>query len=344
MAEEIKRMVAPLLPDNRGAAVDRCIEQGLASGLFTTVADEGPVIDRVDLVKRLRAEGKIEAAYICQYDSAEREPDNPNNLVILGELARILGRRAEARSAYERYLEIRPDDAEIRHLLIALRDEVAPLRAANDAIEHLYARFASFYESNMLGELDYQAPARVSGLNAELMGERHDLEALDLGCGSGLAGAEVRPRCSRLIGVDLSPHMLERARERAIYDALECAEVTAWITRCRDAFDLILACDSLIYFGDLSPVIRPAKSLLKPDGLFIFTLERGEHRPFRLSDSGRYTHHPSYIRQVAAEAGFRVVHMEPGFLRMEYGEEVIGLIVALGVASQKIPYAKNKKQ
>ncbi|MBK1722999.1 methyltransferase domain-containing protein [Thiocystis violacea] len=327
--EEIQRLVAPMLPDGEHDQVRLCIEQGLRAGLFVTAPIAAPVMDAADLARRLKDEGRYEAAFICQYHAGECEPEDAGHWAALGELSHILGRRADARAAYERYLALQPYDAEVRHLLIALRDEPPPARADNDCIEQLYARFSSFYESNMLEELDYQAPRRLAALIAELMGARGRLRALELGCGSGLAGVEVRPRCAHLTGVDLSSHMLDLARERGLYDALEQAEIGAWLQRCDRSFDLILACDSLIYFGDLAPVMRAAGRLLEPDGLFIFSLELGARKPCKLNDNGRYSHHPETIRELAADADLKILRLEQGYLRMEYGEEVEGLFVAL---------------
>ena len=72
----------------------------------------------------------------------------------LGELAHIVGRRDDARAAYERYFERHPDDAEVEHLLIALRDAAPPARMSDHAVLQLYARFAEFYDENMTGDLD----------------------------------------------------------------------------------------------------------------------------------------------------------------------------------------------
>ena len=47
---------------------------------------------------------------------------------------------------------------------------------------------------------------------------------LDLGCGTGLAGAAFRPFVDRLAGVDLSPAMIAQARER-LYDRLVTGEL-----------------------------------------------------------------------------------------------------------------------
>jgi len=123
--------------------------------------------------------------------------------------------------------------------------------------------------------------------------------------------------------------MIELARARNIYDRLEVAEITRWLTENRDNFDLIAACDCLIYFGDLRQVVIPGAKRLAPGGVLTFTIERGDRYPFRLTDTGRYTHHAQHVREVANEAGLRVARLDEAYLRMEYGEEVTGLFVAL---------------
>jgi predicted TPR repeat methyltransferase len=132
-----------------------------------------------------------------------------------------------------------------------------------------------------------------------------------------------------MTGVDLSPEMIELARARNIYDRLEVAEITRWLGGNQDHFDLIVACDCLIYFGDLRQVVIPAAKRLAPGGVLAFTLERGDQYPFRLTDTGRYTHHAQHVREAAAEAGLDVARLEEAYLRMEYGEEVTGLFAIL---------------
>ncbi len=97
-------------------------------------------------------------AYICERRATELQPDEPRYWYALGELAHIVGRRDEARAAYERYHRSHPDDVEVEHLLIALRDGAAPARASDKYIEQLYSYFANFYDENMRGDLDYHAP------------------------------------------------------------------------------------------------------------------------------------------------------------------------------------------
>ena len=61
----------------------------------------------------------------------------------------------------------------------------------------------------------------------------------------------------------------------------------SWLASNRPRrFDLVTACDTLIYIGDMRPVVLPASRLLRSRGLFAFTVELGRRYPFTLADSG----------------------------------------------------------
>jgi predicted TPR repeat methyltransferase len=333
--EEVRQLMTPVLPETGAEEVDRWIAEGIQAGLLTwtnghTAAPQQLSAEELTkLAKRLRARGNIQTAYVCQRRATELIPNDPHAWSELGELAHILGRRDQTRAAYEKYLDLVPNDEETKHLLVALRDQPPPPRASDECIQQLYQRFSSFYEFNVCEELYYEAPQRLHDLIKGIVGERQDLTVLDLGCGSGLAGLRLKPLAARMTGVDLSPEMIELARARNIYDRLEVAEITRFLREHQEHFELIAACDCLIYFGDLRQVVIPVSEKLERNGIFAFTLERGEQYPFRLTDTGRYTHHAQHVREVAAEAALRVEHLAEGYLRMEYGAEVTGLFVAL---------------
>src|ERR1700719_1571886 len=252
---ELCDLLKPVLPEGAGEEeVDRWIKEGMQAGLFTysngdsAARQELSAEELTKLAKRLREKGKIQTAYLCQHRVTELIPNDSHSWSELGELAHILGRRDQTRAAYERYLELEPDDAETRHLLVALRDEPPPPRAPDECIQQLYQRFSSFYEFNVCEELYYEAPQRLHDLIKQVVGDRQELAVVDLGCGSGLAGLRLKPLAARMTGVDLSPEMIELARARNIYDRLRVAEITRWLCANQDHFDLIAACDCLIYF------------------------------------------------------------------------------------------------
>jgi predicted TPR repeat methyltransferase len=332
---EIRGLVAPMLPPEGVGEVDRWVAEAAGAGLLTLSGHSQTKLKEMDpdelsaLARRLRSNGKIQAAFLCQQRAAERAVSNAEHWCYLGDLGHILGRRDDARMAYGKYLELEPDDAEVRHIMVALLDGPPPSRVPDDCIQQLYSRFSAFYEKNVCDDLGYQGPEYLQTMVESVLGSRDHLDVLDLGCGSGLAGVRFKPRAATLTGIDLSPEMVELARARNLYDRLEVAEITAWLGRSQQQFDLIVACDCFIYFGDLGQVAVPAAKVLRPGGVFAFTVEKGERHPFTLTDSGRYQHHSDHIREVARAAGLVLEQLEEAFLRMEYGKEVTGLFAVL---------------
>ncbi len=333
--EDIRNLVGPLLPPGQAEMVDRWAEEGLKSGLLiqdtesSGSAREFTATELADLAKRLSEYGKVQTAYLCQKRAVALEPENWDAWYDLGDLCQSVGKRDEAREAYQKYADAHQEDAEIQHLLVALRDDAPPPRASDRVIQQIYKGFARSYEERMRDDLEYQGPERMIEAIRSVIGTRSGLKVLDLGCGSGFAGTVLRPIAADLTGVDLSPEMLELARKRGIYDRLEVAEITGWLKDSPERFDVICSCDVLIYFGDLHEIVAAAASRLKPDGIFALSMERGERYPFQLTDTGRYAHHPDHVREAATAAGLAVGYIGEAFLRMEYGVPVTGLFAVL---------------
>ncbi len=337
--EEIRALAGPLMPEGQSAEIGGWIRDAIEAGLLVwgdgaTVRPHELTSDELSgLADKLRGNGYTESTFQCLKRVTELTPDNPDAWHALGWAAQAVGRRKEAGDAFEKYLEARPEDASIRHILTALKDEAPPPRASDECIVQIFRDFSSHYDSKMRDNLSYQAPERLQELIRAEMGDAGGLDILDIGCGTGLAGVGLKERAACMVGIDLSPEMIEVAREREIYDQLEIAEITEWLDQTEGQFDLIVACDCLVYFGDLQRMAASAARRLKPGGWFAFTTERGEKYPFHLTDSGRYTHHPDYVREVAAKAGLMVGRLEEGFLRTERGVEVTGLLALLRKAS-----------
>jgi predicted TPR repeat methyltransferase len=339
---QIRGLAAPLMPEGQSGETDRWIEEGIKAGLLVwqakppalTAKEQSRIALRSALFsfRRLGQTKPINALYRETKKSVRLNPSDWNGWYSLGRIAQTLGHRDEARTAYGKYLQAHPDDGEIEQILLALRDDAPPQRAADRTVRHIYRKFAATYDSRMREDLKYSGPEKIGEAIHAAIGERTGLVMLDLGCGSGLAGIGVRARARELVGVDLSPEMLDLARARGIYDRLEVAEITQWLARDRDSFDVIICCDCLIYFGDLGPLLGAAAGRLKPDGLVAISMERGEDYPFRLSESGRYTHHPRHLGEAAARCGLEVALMREGFLRTEYGQDVMGLFAILNRA------------
>ena len=146
-----------------------------------------------------------------------------------------------------------------------------------------------------------------------------------------MIGAAVRPWARHLSGVDLSPLMLEQARQRGVYDQLIQAELTSFLQTERHLFDVIVCADTFIYFGALSPAFAGAYRCLKQGGHFIFTVEHNDEQAFDddyvLLPHGRYSHGEKYVRRCVEDAGMKVVDVKQTIIRRELRDAVAALIV-----------------
>ena len=241
-----------------------------------------------------------------------------------------LGEIGEAIAIFEEWLRDEPDDPIARHMHAACTGHDVPARAANGFVERTFDGFAASFESK-LERLSYRAPALVAAMIEEAGVERAKrLDVLDAGCGTGLCGPLLSPYARHLVGVDLSDGMLTRAKEKVTYDTLEQCELTQYLGDNRGRFDLIVSADTLVYFGDLDPVVSAAAGALRSNGLLVFTLEHevaaAEGVDYRLEFHGRYAHARAYVERVLAASGLRA-HIAEADLRMESGMPVAGLVV-----------------
>jgi predicted TPR repeat methyltransferase len=251
---------------------------------------------------------------------------------LLGNLLYRESRGAEAAAIYRAWLQAAPLDPVAAHFVAATSADAPPARASDGFVTAVFEHAAPDFDAR-LTTLGYCAPrlifqAAAAVLDPGVVG----IEVLDLGCGTGQCGEYFRPLARRLVGVDLSAGMLEQARRRGCYDELSCAELTVYLQRCTEHFDVVTAADVFCYFGDLAEVFAAAARLLWPGGSFIFSVEHlketADCAPLQLLEHGRYAHSAAYLDRCLAQAGLRSVRTANSFLRYERGAPVPGLVIA----------------
>jgi predicted TPR repeat methyltransferase len=214
-------------------------------------------------------------------------------------------------------------------MIAACKAIKAASRSDPGYVRHLFDQFSADYDQRMIGQLAYAAPQILFDLAGMVLPGAENLSILDLGCGTGLAGAVFKPLAARLDGVDLSPAMIEKARARRIYDQLEVGDLETSLSVPNRSYDLILAADTLVYLGDLGPVFKGARNCLAPDGCFLFTIEKTDGTEFELGPKRRWRHSEAYLRRLAEQAGFTIAGLVAAAPRQEANQPVEGLAVAL---------------
>jgi predicted TPR repeat methyltransferase len=237
------------------------------------------------------------------------------------------GRIAEAAVVYRDWLTVEPDNDYVRHMLASCTQEGVPARASDSAVRRVFNGFAKDFDEQ-LAQLKYQAPALVAeGLKRVLGTPTGTLDVLDAGCGTGLCGPGLKPYARSLVGVDLSAEMVKRAEARGLYDELVVEELTAYLLRRPQGFDLVASGDTVCYFGALEALMAAAAGSLRPGGHLVFTVEKSGGAPYHLHPHGRYSHSDTYVREALAGAGLITVLVASVFLRMEAQKPVAGWLV-----------------
>ncbi len=283
---------------------------------------------RLRVASCLRRLQRNEEAIAAYRDLLGRFPDYVQAYEGLGITLYKLGRVEDAAAVYEGWLQHDANNATALHLLAACTGVDVPNRAGDDYVTQHFDVFAETFDEN-LANLRYAVPDAIRDRLDDQLASRGGHVVLDAGCGTGLCAPFLRPRASELVGVDLSPGMLEKANARGLYDALETAELRAYLEQHPGRFDVIVCADTVCYFGEVDALIAAAGRALRPGGTFLFSYERLDHSesPFALNPSGRYAHTEAAIHTAIERAQLNRSSEEQIVARYEAGEPVAGMIV-----------------
>jgi predicted TPR repeat methyltransferase len=151
----------------------------------------------------------------------------------------------------------------------------------------VYDNWSASYDADLIEEYGYVAPQmaadelarRVSNKNATI---------IDLGCGTGLAGRELRDRgYYRVDGADISTGMLSQARRHGVYRQLFTADLTQRTSIPDATYDTVISVGAFGN-GHLKAAALPHFiRLVKPGGYLVIYLNA---RPFISEDYPRSIH------------------------------------------------------
>lgn len=290
---------------------------------------------RADYARMLADNGEHEAAMELMEQALEITPDWTAGLVRLADYAEKAGAKDKAVAALRRVLEQDAEDLFGTRLKLALLGaEKVPDAPPSAYVEALFDDYADRFDKALVERLDYTVPGKLAALVTEHRRGRF-ATTVDLGCGTGLFGAEIRERTDRLEGFDLSVNMLARAGDKQLYDLLAKADLSLDAESSglfgkdlpSGRADLVSAADVLMYLGDLGNAFSLAAALAAPNALFAFSVEdAGEGEGFILGPSLRYAHTEAHVRTRLAENGFELVTLRRTTIRLDGGKPVFGIL------------------
>jgi predicted TPR repeat methyltransferase len=235
----------------------------------------------------------------------------------LGLALAMAKRPAAAQDAFAESLRLNPSQPQVQYELAVLAGQTPPSAPA-EYVAALFDDYALRFEKHLVQSLQYRGPEQIRAA-LDAIGATGPMDVMDIGCGTGLMGRQLRGRARSLVGVDLSPKMVELARRSGIYDRVEQADAVAALRVHRQAFDLIVAADVLIYLGELAGPLAAAGEALRSGGCLAFSLELHDGDGFVLKPTRRYCHSLSYLRAVAGANALEEVYGEEVVLRLNEG-------------------------
>jgi predicted TPR repeat methyltransferase len=287
---------------------------------------------RFDYARDLQLRGDLVAAEDLFVQATDLAPGFATAWFTLGDVREQLGDRAGAILAFRTAELTDPGDrngAGLRLMRLGAAD-IGGMRPTY--VTALFDQYAPRFDAALVDNLGYRGPAL---LLAAVVAARTEAgrppalgRAIDLGCGTGLAARAFSTIVDDIIGIDLSPKMIERARATGLYAELAVAEIVDGL-KCRPdgSADLVLAADVMVYVHDMAPLLAEAARVLTSGGLFAFTVESHAGEGVMLGKGLRYAHSESYVRALIAASGLTLDRLESVSSRNEGGTQVAGLVV-----------------
>lgn len=189
-------------------------------------------------------------------------------------------------------------------------------------------QFASFSQSVRTAEATQLLEMARAQIGAEAM---RAMRALDVACGPGTFTLVFAPHVQHMTGLDITPAILQKAREAAAKENLHHIE---WLLGNAEnlpwpdaSFDLVTTAYSLHHINIAARAVQEIARILRPHGWFALVdmavpdppaghaaFDADVNNAIEIARDASHvrTFRPAELRGLAAAAGLRVAHGEPG--------------------------------
>jgi predicted TPR repeat methyltransferase len=291
---------------------------------------------RADYARMLAESGDFPAAAELMEQALELAPRWTAGWFRFGEYHEKAGETEKAVAAYGKVAELDTEGLFAAELKLAVLGAAeTPEQPPSRYVEGLFDDYADRFETSLVEKLDYSVPQKL----AELIGKAAKGSVfdtiVDIGCGTGLLGVEIRTFANRLEGFDISQNMLAKAEEKGLYDHLDQADLSLepeasglfTPTLAQHRAGLVAAADVMMCLGSLETVMPLVSALLAPSGFFAFSVEdAGEEDGFVLRESLRYAHSKSYVSELLERTGFSLIEIRKTTIRKDAGKPLSGIL------------------
>ncbi len=144
------------------------------------------------------------------------------------------------------------------------------LQTEQDNIAY-YKDFADHYDDGFADAMGYNSPNALAGVFHDLSTDQ-DTPIADIGCGTGLAALALDLPKHSIDGYDISPEMLEKAREKQLYRTLYSANLKLSLKAYPNDYGALISVGTFT-LGHLGPQdLGNLLTLLRSNGLVCITV------------------------------------------------------------------------
>lgn len=227
------------------------------------------------------------------------------------------------------------------------------MKPLTETVQDEYSRIASFYD-HIVGPLILPVRKEVCRLALQ-QGFR---KVIDICCGTGAQCIMLRRLGFTVAGIDLSPAMLEMARQRSLGQIPLLAADAAFLPFPDGSFDCAILCFALHEKGEASRhrIVAEAKRVLTPNGRIMivdFETPRGllsrtaagfVHLIERSAGRRHYWNFLSYMRAGALQGLLNAHSLRPTATRMFYFSNVSMVVATVPRGSSRAGIAGSSTE
>lgn len=316
--------------------------------LAFALSEKGSLDTSLELYKKLmqftptniRAICDISQIFIKQkkYDEALQLLENAKSITTedehihlnMGVIYKLKNQYENAEPCLKETLRINPNNSTAQYYLSIVTGDTSVQSSPEDYVTDLFDSYAETFDEQLVGELQYKTPTLIGELVNEHISAENKYNILDLGCGTGLAGIHFTDVSEKMVGIDLSPKMLNKAEERNIYDELISIDIEKYFNTHDFKPDIVISADVFVYIGDIDSIFSCISTAMNNGGVFAFSTEdTTDTDSFLLKDSGRFAHSETYITALSNKYNFSIAEQKSTTIRHEAGKPIQGKIYIL---------------
>lgn len=143
---------------------------------------------------------------------------------------------------------------------------------STDALMQVYDDWSDRYEHELLDEWGYTSPQMAVTI-LQRYADIKKSNVLDAGCGTGLVGEVLAEAgVSQLSGIDYSQGMLDKAREKGVYQSLAKIDLNKSVPIESDSYDAVTCIGTFTSTHVVPEAIRELIRLTRSSGIVVFTV------------------------------------------------------------------------